>query len=232
MLTAMAVSAHLKVQVGAVPPALPQDVAEIVESLWLAEVAKRGDSLFNGPIFSVDAVGRDFIKGWRSEYKFFLAQRRNPDLYQSLRIRPLAVTGLLLCDEGALIGRRSDSVEQDAGMWEFVPSGGVEGIEDSISLPAQAVKELREETGIESGDLSEQPMPFALVEDTASHVCDVGLRFRTGLNSNEIAAIFARLDNREYVELRVMPVARLVDADLAPASRTLLELAKSSLILP
>lgn len=231
MLNITAVAPDLKIMPGANPPKMPNEIIEIVDRIWQAETAERGSTLFNGPIFSVENISPSIITGWISEYKFFLAQRRHAELFNALHVRPLALTGLLLCQEGVVIGRRSGNVEQDAGLWELVPSGGIDGItnpDGSIDLNAHLMNELLEETGIRPENVS-NPIPFALIEDTESHVCDISLALRTKLSRQEIFAIFYRLANREYTQLEVVPTLQLTEVKVTPVSRTILKLANSVL---
>lgn len=83
-------------------------------------------ALFNGPVFSADTITPDRITGHWTEYRRVLAQMQHCALFDTLRIRSLAVTGLLQCADGLILGRReTDSVYQ-AGIWQSPPAGSVE----------------------------------------------------------------------------------------------------------
>jgi len=232
MLTARAITA-LDVRLSLPPPYLPPATKDRVEDIWTAEKQRRGGSLFNGRLFSVstnDWAGR--ITGWLAEYKWFLAQRREPSLFDVLRVQPLAITGLLHCKDGIVFGHRAGHVEQDAGLWELVPSGGIDGStvkgDGSISLSDQALAELEEEIGIAANVLSSEPVAFAIVYDEDSHVSDVGISLRTDVTKKMIISKFMSLPNREYVELECVASNLVGDfvqqrgRQLAPVSQALL----------
>jgi hypothetical protein len=113
-----------------------------------------------------------------------------------------------------VFGRRPDYVEQDAGSWELVPSGGIDGSsrnpDGSIDLVQHALAELAEETGI-AGATVVTALPFAMVYDPTAEVSDVGILLRTRLSMAEVMTAFASLGTREYVALEVVPVGELAD---------------------
>jgi hypothetical protein len=205
-----------------------------VEEIWASELQRGGESLSNGRLFSIEAAepsGR--ISGWLAEYKLFIAQRRDPNLFDMLRVQPLAITGLLCCSDGIVFGRRSGHVEQDAGLWELVPSGGIDGStaepNGSISLSDQALTELSEEIGIPADVMTRRPAPFAIVYDDESHVSDVGILLRTDFSKAQVMSTFEKLPKKEYVELEVVPRDQISEfvtrcgIELAPVSKALLD---------
>jgi hypothetical protein len=189
----------------------PKDIQTQVEDIWSSELLQ-GD-IFNGSLFSVVRHGYDVIVGREVEYKYFLAQRRAPKLFDALMIQPLAVSGLLVCRDGVVFGRRSSEVEQDRNLWELIPAGSIDGSrrkpDGSIDLSGHLLKELAEETGIESADIVLEARPFALVEDQDSRVFDVGLLLNTNLTQGQIHDRFDELRNREYTALQVIELDRL-----------------------
>lgn len=226
------VQPELKVRLAASPPTVTPGALARVEEIWQAEKARRGDALFNGPLFSIDCSSADQIIGWLAEYSWFLAQRRDPSLYPLLKVRPLGITGVLRCADGIIFGRRGRYVEMDADLWELVPSGGVDGSTvDStgqIDLGAHLLIEMTEETGISATAVSAPPLAFAMVEDRSSRVTDIGLVLQTKLSASQVNELFAALENREYVELKVVPATRISQfldgcgTTLAEVSRALL----------
>jgi hypothetical protein len=197
------------------PPVMPAAIFAQVEQIWREEKTRRGDRLFNGRMFSVSSSEPGSIIGWLAEYKCLVAQRREPNLFATLRVCPLAVTGLLRCADGIVFGRRTNDIEQDAGLWELVPSGGIDGstanADGSVDLGAQIIKELAEEIGIPAESLMAPPQPFALVHDSDSHVWDMALALRTSLAKSEIVAAFSALGHREHSELEFVTVGRLTE---------------------
>ncbi|MEO6381375.1 MAG: NUDIX domain-containing protein [Nitrobacter sp.] len=182
-----------------------------MDEIWQREKELRSHDLYNGRLFSVDHRDAKTIVGWISEYRYFLAQRREPSLHAALKIKPLAVTGILSCSDGILFGRRSGRSEMDAGCWELVPSGGVDeaavGSAGQVSLDRCILIELEEETGIRASELSAPSRAVALVEDPQSHAIDVGIMLATASSAAQIQHRFAALENREYSELEIVAPA-------------------------
>jgi 8-oxo-dGTP pyrophosphatase MutT (NUDIX family) len=197
---------------GATAPTVAPEVMIRVEEIWQREKAQRGDRLFNGKLFSIHACTPRAIVGRMSEYRYFLAQRRDPALHAALRIRPLAVTGVLVCRDGIVFGRRGSGSEMDGDLWELAPSGSVDDAavdpEGNVSLAQCLIRELEEETGVCRSKLTAPPEAIALIEDLQSHVVDVALRFEVNCSGADILESFSGLRHREYAALElVAPVA-------------------------
>jgi len=105
---------------------LPNEVEVEIERIWNEEQSQRGKALFNGEILSAMEVSAQEILGCRAEYKHLVAQRIQPTLFEVLGVRPVAVSGVLECSDGLVLGRRAATTTQDAGLWELVPSGGLD----------------------------------------------------------------------------------------------------------
>ncbi|ABA03914.1 NUDIX hydrolase [Nitrobacter winogradskyi Nb-255] len=213
MLNVRLLQSEPRVTLGAAAPHIDPDIEARVDEIWQREKELRSQEIYNGRLFSVDYCDARTIVGWISEYRYFLAQRREPSLHAALKIKPLAVTGTLSCPDGILFGRRSDRSEMDAGCWELVPSGGVEdtavGSAGQVSLERCILIELEEETGIRASDLSAPSRAVALVEDPQSHVTDVGIMLATACSAAQIQRRFAALENREYSELEIIAFAEV-----------------------
>jgi hypothetical protein len=213
MLNVHLLQSEPRVTLGAAAPAIGPDIEARVDEIWQREKELRSHDLHNGRLFSVDYCDGRTIVGWISEYRYFLAQRREPSLHAALKIKPLAVTGILSCPDGVLFGRRSGRSEMDAGCWELVPSGGVDdaavGPAGQVSLERCILIELEEETGIGASELSARSRAAALVEDPQSHVIDVGVMLATASSAAQIQRRFAALENREYSELEIVAPAEL-----------------------
>ena len=197
------------------PPTLPTSLENEIEDLWLEEQERREKTIFNGCIMSATNVSCDGIVGHIVEYRHLIAQRARPDLFDVLRIRPVAVSGLLECSDGIVFGRRASAMTQDAGLWELLPSGGIDtsnitfrGSESAdiveIDFRCQILTELSQEIGIKFDNLS-AVRPFCLVEDTDSHVIDIGIMLKLPLSYNEIQGIYRDIATREYNELQIIP---------------------------
>ncbi|WP_438278325.1 NUDIX hydrolase [Nitrobacter sp.] len=213
MLSVHLLQSEPRVTLEATAPTIGPDIEARVDEIWQREKELRSHDLHNGRLFSVDYCDARTIVGWMSEYRYFLAQRREPSLHAALKIKPLAVTGILSCPDGVLFGRRSRRSEMDAGCWELVPSGGVDdaavGSAGQVSLERCILTELEEETGIGASELSARSRVVALVEDPQSHVIDVGIMLATAASAAQIQRRFAALGNREYSELEIVAPAQL-----------------------
>lgn len=199
----------LTVRDDAAPPNPPPAALARVAAIWQAEKARRGDALFDGRLFSIRTLTPGLITGWLAPYSWYVAQRRDKTLAAALDIRPLGVTGIMICDDGIVFGRRGGGVETDAGLWELAPSGGVDGefrtADGAIDLGAQLLNELVEETGLPATLAEATPRPVALAEDGDSGITDVGLLLRIACGAETVRAAFAPLAGQEYAELAVVP---------------------------
>ena len=232
MLNVMSFSSSVAVRLNDVPLVFPSDLEVEVEQLWQAEQVRRGKALFNGKIFSAVAITPDTIHGRIVEYRHLIAQRAKPELFEALNVRPLAVSGLFDCANGVVFGRRSGIMTQDAGLWELCPSGGLDASKiaagGKIDYCAQILIELREEIGI-SPDAVTKIYPFCLVDDSDSHVLDIGIALTSRLSADEILALHRATATKEYDELLIVPhdeVAQFVESErgqLVAASAALLE---------
>jgi len=215
MLTVHAFSPTATIEAVGEAPALPADLAAEIELLWQAEQERRGKTLFDGRILSAVEIGAERISGYVVEYRRFIAQKLRPGLFPALRVRPVAVSGLLRCADGILFGRRAEATTQDAGMWELAPSGGLDanGLDGQsrADLKAQIMAELREEVGLSPEKVFEV-MPFCLVEDSESHVIDIGMRLEApGLAAEAVLSGHRESASGEYSKLAVVAQANLAE---------------------
>jgi 8-oxo-dGTP pyrophosphatase MutT (NUDIX family) len=214
MLNVHLLQSEPRVTLGAAAPTIGPGIEARVDEIWQREKELRSHELYNGRLFSVDHCDAKTIVGWFSEYRYFLAQRREPSLHAALKIKPLAVTGILSCSDGVLFGRRSHRSAMDAGCWELVPSGGVDdaavGSAGQVSLERCILIELEEETGIGASELSAPSRAVALVKDPQSHVTDVGIMLSIASSAAQIQHRFAALENREYSELEIVAPAEVL----------------------
>jgi len=229
MVTVHALSPNIEVVAGAEAPALPSALEAEVTAIWNPERARRY-GLVDGRIFSVERFSAARIEGRYIPYRCLVAQRADPTLFTDLRVRPLAVSGVLTCKGGIVFGRRAADVADDPGRWELVPSGGVSpdsvGSGSRIDLGRQIRVELDEEVGLKSADVSSLKVICA-VEDDKTHVIDVGIAIVSPLISAEVLARHERNVSREYAELAVVARRNLSEFVAAraviPVSRVLLE---------
>jgi hypothetical protein len=212
-------------------PPPPREVLERVEALWSQQQAARGSALYAGQLFSVSACSPRELRGWFADYRWWLAQRCEPQLASALGVRPLGVTGLLRAGDATLFGRRSQRVLMNPGGWELAPSGGVEpsarASDGALSLVAQVVREAREELGIRSEQIA-RAAPLVLIEDVATGVHDVFVEIELSLSAGELASQLARAPRDEYDELACVSDGELA-AWLARAGSSLDPVSRAAL---
>lgn len=172
-----------------------------VNKIWANEQQRKAGLLFNGSIFSVREFTSEKIIGHQVEYRYFLAQRVRPDLFGGLRVFPLAVSGIFICDGGVIFGRRSSRNTQDGGRWELAPSGGIDTASltsgDVIDYCGQLLLELNEELGIDASAVT-SAVPFCLIHDDCAHVLDIGIALFSSLSAECVMQSFKRCSAREY----------------------------------
>lgn len=182
------------------PFVVPESISTRLDDIWAEEKGRRGDRLTNGQIYSLYDYSPDCLTLQPAEYRHVLARRRAPDLVDAgLAIRPVAVTGVLLCADGLVLGRRGDQVASDAGLWEPAPAGGLNRPDPA----AQVLEELREELGVKSSGVA-PPEACGLVEDMESGVHDIVFRLHTTASAEDIRATHKTLGTNEYAELAIV----------------------------
>jgi hypothetical protein len=232
MLSVQSIGPELDVLIRPIRLEMPAEVQSRVMEIWRDEKKRKGDSLFNAKLFSISHFSSSRIEGCFVDYSSFIAQRRQPSLYEFLRVRPLAIAGLVHCRGGVVFGHRAATVEMDAGCWELVPSGGVDETavdEGNINIEAQLRSELLEEVGLQLPSSSPRSKIFAAVQDDQSHVTDIGMILSVDYSADELLSLFAGIKLRQYTKLRIVPISRLLEFAEDPrnsvnaVSRSLLE---------
>jgi len=199
-----------------------------VQGIWESET-RRNPTAFNGTVFNVTDIRAGEIQGCFVEYKRLAAQRHDPSLFNRLRVRPLGVSGMIESPDGMIFGRRNQRLSSEVGKWELAPSGGLDagasGSHGSVDYMHQFFDELRDETGLSESDIFDATA-FALIEDPATHIFDLGIRARTNLRETRIKEAFT-FSTGEYSTLRVVSRDAIRDFvschDVVPVSTTLLE---------
>ena len=184
----------------------PADEA-LVGTVWEAAQRRLGGALFNGRVFCADRIAPELIEGHWTEYRRLVAQFENPAMFARLRIRSLAVNGVVLGSDGVVFGRRPDLAVYQAGLWQLAPAGSVDPSAASpdgrIDAVRQVATELREEVGLDFADIV-TATPIALVEHAGSHVCDLGIAMTTRLRADAILAAHRARGDGEYGALRIV----------------------------
>lgn len=178
------------------------DVLQRVDDIWATEKARLGDKLFNGAFFSL--LDKDTGAGFFTEYRFWLAQRRDTSLRDELGLLPLAVTGITKCADGLLFGQRND----DAAFWEPMPAGGVD---DSALLPdgkidviAQLLTELSEEAGLEQ-DMVASVTPLGLAMDNEMPLADIVIELAINADKALMQERFEKSGSIEHSSIDIVP---------------------------
>ena len=188
-------------------PTLSEELKDQIENIWMAQQNKKRRKLYNNYIISAVCVSKECIHCCLVEYKYFIAQHTQPNLYKFLKVRPVAVSGLLICDDGVVFGRRNKSTTQDAGLLELVPSGGIEYNQKQNSINVdyinQILIELKEETGIERESIINM-YPYCLIENELSHVIDIGIAIETNLDKKNINDLHKKKSTDEYDVLQIV----------------------------
>lgn len=184
------------------------DALARVRDLWEQELALR-PRLFNGRIFSLDRIEGNTAHGFMCEYAWHVAQLREPELSGQLRVRSLAVSGLVVAGGHVIFGLRRQDLAVEPGLWELVPCGTVDdGPRDpdgSISWRGVFLQELREELGLEVPPAA--PRPFALIEDTATRIWELGVAVEAKVDHRDVLASFVSNPAPEHTEMAAVPLA-------------------------
>lgn len=188
-------------------PAPPEHALAEARNLWEAELAAR-PGLFNGRIFSLDSIKGGEARGFMAEYMWYVAQLRAPHLHEHLRVRSLAVSGLVVAGGHVLFGLRKPGLAVEGGLWELAPSGTIHGDlrdkDGSLSWRDVFREELREELGIDAP--ASEARAFALVEDTDTHIWELGVAVELKLDHREVLAAWASLARSEHSEMAAVPL--------------------------
>jgi len=225
-INSFSLAATYELEIGA-PFSPPQAIDPRVDEIWVEEKKRIGTHLTDGKIFSLSEHDTDHLLIHSSEYRYVLARRRAPDLANAgLNIQPIGVTGILLCADGLVLGRRSKLVSADTGLWESAPAGG-------LSRPdpkGQIMEELEEELGLGANDVA-PPEVCGLIENVETGVFDIVFKMFTHLTDDDVKRKYRTHGSNEYSELAVIQPERISaflderQNQLLPALRPMLGLA-------
>ncbi len=187
-------------------PALAPATLKIIRGIWDREQGKRARPLYDGKLFSLEQREGRRLQGCLVDYSWFIAQRAEPALYAELRLRPVAVSGLLISPDGIVFGKRARDTTQDPGRWEAVPSGGIDG--GTLDPYAKLLEELEEETGCPGSSVARR-RTLGVIEDGDRHSVEIGIALETALGATELRRLHDRSDHREYEALEIVPAPEL-----------------------
>lgn len=204
---------------------LPHFVLKRIDEIWEHEKAILGSVLFNGSLLSAVRFNEHELIGRIVEYKYYMAQMRDPSLKEYLELLPLGVSARTFAGNSVLMGRRSDKVFLDRGMLECVPSGGVDlhaCREDRVDMRRQIEIELHEETGLPVSYIQNYSVLGFVVSEGICEIC-VELILDESLKETDLAI------NDEYSEFMWIPQEEIAGfvkqraAEIIPVSQWLLK---------
>ena len=182
-------------------------LAKAVDDIWNSEQARLGGRLFNGQVFSADTITPGLISGHWTEFRRVVAQMRQPELYDALRVRPLSVGGVIIGPDGVVFGRRPRHSVYQSGQWQMPPAGSIDLTaarpDGAVDFRAMLLTELAEEIGLIEAEVTVGPA-LGVVEHPGSRVHDLGIALTTQLGEHQILERHAALGNGEYDPLVVI----------------------------
>jgi HAD superfamily hydrolase (TIGR01509 family) len=179
---------------------------QTIEDLWNSELKKR--QLFNGKIVSYHShkkIGDTlYIECFVTQYKYFFAQLKNPELIP--KIRPIGVCGIILDEDNNTMLAVRHNVTEYNGFYEFVPAGSVDSSKtenDLISFKEQIIEEFEEETQIKRENIKNIE-PYCLIFDNNHGVYDICSKiYINGLLEHLIDS----KQNEEYRNITIVKLA-------------------------
>jgi hypothetical protein len=207
------IAADVRLLVVSGMPALAPPLEAEIDFLWAAAQRRMRNRLFNGRVFSADTIEPHRITGHWTEFRRIVAQMDRPELYDALRVRPLAVGGVIVGPDGVVLGRRPVGAIYQAGEWQLAPAGSIDPgaarDDGAVDYVGQVLTEMREELGLPAGAVRDA-RALAIVEHAegglGSHVADLGVALDTDLHAPAILAAHAAHGDGEYDPLLVVPL--------------------------
>jgi len=184
-----------------------------IEQAWEKEQERRNKKLFNGNILNLAIIeqqtadSRLILQCHTVEYKHYLAQRSGIDL----EITPLAVSGIVFYQENNskifYIGKRSETVTQYPGYYEFIPSGSIDAKNlvpnQPVDYSKQLIIELKEELSVPVEDIKSHKA-FCLIFDEIDRVYDIGIEI-------EVLKSKIKTDKAEYTAAQRLPLSSVAE---------------------
>ncbi|MCH1429921.1 MAG: hypothetical protein GWP59_02535 [Chlamydiales bacterium] len=190
-------------------PSFLEDKRQEVELFFKAYQKQNASaSLFNGPVLITLDYQNEVWLCFISEYQFVLAQREL-DLAFDKKFYSLAITGLGFYQDKLIVGKRSEQVYQDKGLYELVPAGAIDSScvnENIVDYYQQFTTELWEESKIASSFI-ESLSTEGLIIDEAKGLIDLLVQFR--VKSSYLPN--QQNSNQEYSQLYYLTLKELND---------------------
>lgn len=218
------------------PPRLDEIRRRALDELWLQGTAALGDALHDSPILihreRETTDGLTTIQGTFWPYRYYFAQSRSSGLFDG--VEAVGVSGLSVLGEGGrravALGRRTTSVAQYPGLWECIPSGGVDDSyarpDGTVDFAAMLLHEFVEEACL-AADRVQRVTPFAVIYDSLARTYDICCELDVRATQAEL--IHAVRGSHEYSDVMIVPEDELAQCvkrlgeELVPLSRAMLE---------
>ena len=217
-------------------PTPSQEALERVDELWRQSL-ERVPGLFDGRVFSLEHFEGGDAVGFLAPYKWYLAQLAEPELYSELRVRSLALSGLVVASGHLFFGLRRRNLAVEPNLWETAPSGTLDASirepDGSISWRGAFAAEMRVELGIDPAACD--PRPFALVEDTGTRIIETGLLLELPMDHRDVLAAYVGSPAPEHCEMAAVPlhdVARFLKERAAAMTGACPHLVAASGLIP
>lgn len=187
------------------------DALDRVNEIWRAATSKQDSQLFNGTVFSVQSVEPKRIVVTPVEYKQYYAQVCDPSHTNAFDIRPLACSGLLTCEDGLILGKRSPKVTLDPGKWELAPAGTFDSdcvLGETLDANILLLKEMAEEIGIPPR-IAKTGKVVAVLEDEKTRCVDLLVGAHAAITRAEVDSYFEKRPQPEYTQIKVIACSSL-----------------------
>ncbi len=175
----------------------------LMENIWRSEEIQN-PKLFNGQILNLIQVRDNEVEAEFVDYKYYIAQLRNPQFQDILNLSPISISGITLAGSKILIGLRGKELTTYPEAYELVPSGGIDPralVEGKIDLLKQFELELWEETGISVSEIKDYRL-LNLIYDRKSKIYEIcaELQVNYGVIKEELIT-----EGKEYQQLMWVP---------------------------
>jgi hypothetical protein len=201
-----------------------------VDEHWAKALIER-PGLVDGRVFSLTAMNARGFTGRFVPYRRVMAALADLELAVELDVAPLAVIGRTVSSDGcAVLGTRKQSLTQEPGKLEFVPSGSVDEqarIDADHVDPSLALEqELLEELAVTRSSVTAL-VPRVVAVDELTRVHDLVFDVHVDVTAAEISTRRAASNVGEHDRFEFVPLAdleRVAGPTLGAVTRAILTL--------
>lgn len=183
-------------------PPLPPETLARVETIWSELKAQRGETLFNAPVFVLGAHSPACVTIREMQYRHLAARKVDAALAaHGLGVTFLGVTGLVLCQDGLVLGRRSPQAFFYPGQWEPAPAGTL----DFPDPAAKVIEEMGEELGIGPEAVTKlTALALSFDRPCGLDSADILFRIDIALDAKGVIAAHRARGTDEYSEIAIV----------------------------